>query len=79
MVISQKRYILNLDLTCAYIVWVISPHCPPSHPLFPFPLHFQAKLILTLSLILLKRSHKHNKEDKALLLFELRIAIQRDS
>jgi hypothetical protein len=28
---------------------------------------------------LLKRRHKHNKEDKAFLLVELRIAIQRDS
>jgi hypothetical protein len=28
---------------------------------------------------LLKKRHKHNKEDKALLLVELRIAIQRDS
>jgi hypothetical protein len=27
----------------------------------------------------LKRRHKHNKEDKAFLLAELRIAIQRDS
>jgi hypothetical protein len=28
---------------------------------------------------LLKRRHKHNKEDKAFLLVELRIAMQRDS
>jgi hypothetical protein len=28
---------------------------------------------------LLKRRHKHNREDKAFLLVELRIAIQRDS
>jgi hypothetical protein len=27
----------------------------------------------------LKKRHKHNKEDKAFLLVELRIAIQRDS
>jgi hypothetical protein len=27
----------------------------------------------------LKRRHKHNKEDKAFLLVELRIAIQKDS
>jgi hypothetical protein len=27
----------------------------------------------------LKRRHKHNKEDKACLLVELKIAIQRDS
>jgi hypothetical protein len=28
---------------------------------------------------LLKRRHKHNKRDKAFLLVEIRIAIQRDS
>jgi hypothetical protein len=28
---------------------------------------------------LLKRRHKHNKKDKAFLLVELRIAVQRDS
>jgi hypothetical protein len=38
----------------------------------------QAEHVLPLSLILLKRRHKHNKEDKAFLLVELRIAIQRD-
>jgi hypothetical protein len=31
------------------------------------------------SLILLKKKHKHNKEDKVFLPVELRIAIQRDS
>jgi hypothetical protein len=46
------------------------PHTPP---------HFQAETVLPLSLILLKRQHKHNKKDKAFLLLELRIAIQRDS
>jgi hypothetical protein len=58
--------------TCAYIVWVISSPTPF------FPL-FQAEPVLSLSLILLKRRHKHNKEDKAFLLVELRIAIQKDS
>jgi hypothetical protein len=63
---------------CIY-VWVISPPCPlpPSPPLTP-P-HFQAEPVLSLSLILLKRRHKHNKKDKAFLLVELRIAIQRNS
>jgi hypothetical protein len=50
-----------------------------SHPLSPTPPHFQAESVLPLSLILLKRKHKHNKKDKAFLLVELRIAIQRDS
>jgi hypothetical protein len=40
---------------------------PPSFP------HFQAEPVLPLPLILLKRRYKHNKEDKAFLLVELRI------
>jgi hypothetical protein len=47
---------------------------PLPHPLPPFP-----PSVLPLSLILLKKRHKHNKEDKAFLLVELRIAIQRNS
>jgi hypothetical protein len=50
--------------TCAYIVWVISPPCPLPHSLPPSPPHFQAEPVLPLSLILLKKRHKHNKEDK---------------
>jgi hypothetical protein len=45
----------------------------------PFPPRFQAEPVLPLSLILLKRRHKHNKKDKAFLLVEVRITIQRDS
>jgi hypothetical protein len=54
-------------------------------PLFPFPtlsppsIQFQAGPVLPLSLILLKKRYKHNKEDKAFLLLELRIAIQKYS
>jgi hypothetical protein len=55
----------------------LSP-APLHQPLVPPP-HFQAEPVLLLSLILLKRSHKHNKEDKQILLVEIRIAIQRDS
>jgi hypothetical protein len=44
-----------------------------SHP------QFQAGPVLPLSLILLKKRHKHNKEDKTFLLVELRIAIQKYS
>jgi hypothetical protein len=47
------------------------------HPFLP-P-HFQAEPVLPFSLILLKKRHKHNKEDKAFLLVELRIAIQKYS
>jgi hypothetical protein len=61
------------------------PCLPPPHPVslpHPFchsPSCFQAEPVLSLSLILLKRRHKHNKEDKAFLLVELRIAIQTES
>jgi hypothetical protein len=65
--------------TCAYIVWVISPPCLTSLPFPPFPPHFQTEPVLPLSLILLKKRHKYNKEDKVFLLVELRIAIQKDS
>jgi hypothetical protein len=41
-------------------------HPPPLSPLFP-P-RFQAEPVLPLSIILLKKRHKHNKEDKAFLL-----------
>jgi hypothetical protein len=50
---------------------------PPPFPLSP-P-QFQAGPILPLSLILLKKGHMHNKKDKACLLVELRIAVQKDS
>jgi hypothetical protein len=64
--------------TCAYIALVISPPDPHPHSL-PSPPHFQAEPVLPLSLILLKRRHKHNEKDKAFLLVELRMTIQRDS
>jgi hypothetical protein len=52
--------------TCAYIVWVISSlYARP--PLCPGPPHFQAESVLPLSLIFLKKRHKHNKEDKVFL------------
>jgi hypothetical protein len=44
------------------------PLVPGSHPLTPTRPCFQAELALPLSLILLKRRHKHYKEDKAFLL-----------
>jgi hypothetical protein len=50
------------------------PHSPPSLSLSP---HFQPETFLPLSLILLNRRLKHNKEDKAFLLVELWIAIQK--
>jgi hypothetical protein len=55
-------FIIHLFM-CAYIVWVISSPwlLPPPFP--SFPPHFQAELVLPLSLILLKRRHKHSKKD----------------
>jgi hypothetical protein len=58
--------------TCAYIVWVISPPWPPPSPSPPFLFQFQTGPVLPLSLVLLKKKDKPNKEDKA-----LRIAIQK--
>jgi hypothetical protein len=53
---------------------------PPSPPLFPLPPpQFQVGPFLPLSLILLKKRYKPNKEDKAFLLVEMRIAIQKYS
>jgi hypothetical protein len=63
-------YLMIHLFTCTYIVWVTSPPCPP---------HFQTEPVLPLSLIVLKKRHKHNKEDKVFLLVELRIAIQKYS
>jgi hypothetical protein len=50
---------------------------PPLSP--PFPLQFQEGPVLPLSLVLLKKRDKPNKEDKVFLLVELRIAIQKYS
>jgi hypothetical protein len=78
-VVKLLPFLLFFLFTCAYIIWVISPHCL-SLPLSPpFPTQFQADPVLPLSLVLLKKRDKPNKEDKAFLLVELRIAIQRDS
>jgi hypothetical protein len=52
---------------------------PLLYSLFSSALPFQAGPVLPLSLILLKKRHKPNKEDKAFLLVELRIAIKKYS
>jgi hypothetical protein len=77
---SYFSFFLIIHLfTCAYIIWVISAPdrllslLPPTLP------QFQADPVLPLSLILLKKRHKPNEEDKAFLLVELRIAIQKYS
>jgi hypothetical protein len=52
---------------------------PPAPPHIPPPPVVAGRNGSPLSLIFLKRRHKHSKKDKAFLLVELRIAIQRDS
>jgi hypothetical protein len=76
---SFYYYYYYFLFTCSYIIWVISSPCPPplSSPLFP-P-QFQAGPVLPLSLVLLKKREKPNKEDKVFLLVELRIVIQKYS
>jgi hypothetical protein len=69
-------YFIILLFTCAYIIWVISPPCPFPLTSLPFPAQFQAGPVLPLSLVLLKKREKPNKEDKVFLLVELKIAIQ---
>jgi hypothetical protein len=61
------------------MIWAFSPPCPPPHISPPFPPQFQAGSILPLSLVLLKKREKPNKEDKEFLLVELKIAIQKYS
>jgi hypothetical protein len=73
-----KKYFILL-FTCAYIVWVISPPCPPTLPSLPFTPQFHEGPVLPLSLVLLKKRDKPKKEDKAFLLVELRIAMQKYS
>jgi hypothetical protein len=63
---------------CIHCLGHFSP-LPPFPPSPPFPPQSQAGPVLPLSLILLKKRHKHNKEDKVFLLVELRIAIQKYS
>jgi hypothetical protein len=59
----RDNFLIHLFM-CAYIVWVISPPCPPPLCSPPNPLHFQAETVLPLSLTLLKRKHSNNKKDK---------------
>jgi hypothetical protein len=66
----------NIFLFCSFIH--MCTRCLGHFSILSHP-HFQAGPVLPLSLILLKKRHKHNKEDKAFLLGELRVALQRDS
>jgi hypothetical protein len=77
--IGSCAFFFILLFICAYIVWIISPPCPPPPLCSPFSPQFQAGSVLPLSLVLLKKRDKPNKEDKAFLLVELRIAVQKCS
>jgi hypothetical protein len=57
---------------CIHCLGHFSPLPPVPTPSTQPPHHFQPEPVLPLSLILLKRRHKHSKKDKAFLLFELR-------
>jgi hypothetical protein len=58
-------FIIIYLFTCAYIVGSFKPPHPPSPTLSPrSPSVFYEEPVLSLSLILLKKRHKHNKEDK---------------
>jgi hypothetical protein len=63
-----------LSFLFVFLFLFIYPHLSP-----PSPPQFQAGPFLHLSLVLLKKRDKPNKEDKVFLLAELRIAIQKES
>jgi hypothetical protein len=76
--IRSKFFFFNSFIhMCIYCLGHFSTLPPSLFP--PSPAQFQAGPVLHLSLVLLKKRHKHNKEDKAFLLLELRIAIQKYS
>jgi hypothetical protein len=78
---SKARFfflIIHL-FTCAYIVWVISPPCPPSLPSPLLPHSVPGRSCSAFMTNFVEEKHKPNKEDKAFLLAKLRIAIQKYS
>jgi hypothetical protein len=81
MFIIHKAYLHAISFDFFYYSFThMCIHCLGHfYPLAPFSPQFQAGPVLPFSLILLKKRHKHNKEDKVFLLGELRIAIQKDS
>jgi hypothetical protein len=76
---EEKIFFYSFIHMCIHCLGHYFPQPLHPHPLLPNPPHFQAEPVLPLSLILLKRRHKHNKKDRVFLLDELRTAIQRDS
>jgi hypothetical protein len=65
--------------TCEYIVWVISPPWPPHLPFSSLPSSVPGRSCSAFITNFVKEKTQANKEDKAFLLVELRIAIQKYS
>jgi hypothetical protein len=65
--------------TCAYIVWAISLPCSPSPSLLSTPPTSRQNLFCPFLQFYWRVDMSNNKKDKAFLLVEIRIAIQRDS
>jgi hypothetical protein len=78
---NEKLLLLLLLFIYSHVHTLFGSFLPPSPSSTspPFSPSFQAGPVLPLSLILLKKRGKHNKEDQVVLLVEIRIAIQRDS
>jgi hypothetical protein len=76
----SKILSLSVILFCiihySHVCTLLGYFCPllPPPSSLPLPSCFQSEPVLPLSLILLKRRYKHNKEDKVFLLVEFRIA-----
>jgi hypothetical protein len=78
--IGARKQIFKKLFIYSHVHTLFGSFLPPaslSYPLPRFPHQFQAGPVLPLSLILLKKRHKHNKEDRAFLLVELRIAYRK--
>jgi hypothetical protein len=65
--------------TYAYIVWAIPPPYPLPFPLSPIPLTSRQSLFCPSLQFCWREDISNNEKDKAFLLVEIRIAIQRDS
>jgi hypothetical protein len=77
----KKEYISFLIhlFTCAYIVWAISPRYSSPSPNPPQPSLPGRNCSALISDFVEEKNISNNKKDKAFLLIEIRIAVQRDS
>jgi hypothetical protein len=79
VLLFKKKFLLFIY---SHLRTLLGSFLPPPklfHHLPNYPPHFQAETVLPLSLILLKRRYKYNKEDKVFLIVKLRIAIPKYS